>query len=250
MSPARHGSGSDGHRTPRAAVIGGGGGHARRGRVPDKAVVPRRTGGTGAAAGTPVPDVRAEAGRLIEPPLALPIRAGVAEGAGLRPPDGVERHPIQELWDEFDSLPGGAFAGRRVEPLRPSDRLAGIAFFPVGSGLRGRVERGTLPPLPPRTVMVLGNNFPSRRSCDWVVAHGGEDVGLDGTIGNVSPTWRRLLALLEDAGIPRESCFFTNCYMALVVGDSNTGTLVNGQVEVRGFGQVEVRTLRPSRSLS
>ena len=64
-------------------------------------------------------------------------------------------------------------------------------------------------------VMVLGHNFDSEEGYRESFVNQGEDLNCQ--------TWRYLLELLHCAGIQPKDCFFTNAYMGLIVGDSNTG---------------------------
>ena len=106
-----------------------------------------------------------------------------------------------------------------VEPV-PEKRLAGMAFFPGGDGVyraEGAAER---PAFPCGKVMVVGRDFDTRANFDLAVE--GEARGTSmGESRDV--TWKTLLAVLESAHIPPASCFFTNAFMGLRTGGSNTG---------------------------
>lgn len=71
--------------------------------------------------------------------------------------------------------------------------------------------------------MILGHDFHSlaafRRSYE-----AGAEVSQDaGGSYRMGPTWRNLLALLDDAKIDPAECFFTNAYMGLRESDSSMG---------------------------
>jgi hypothetical protein len=121
-----------------------------------------------------------------------------------------DNHPAVRLWSEHHpehGYPDG------VVPV--PERIPGLAFFPGGLGLWGAKPDAELPPMPIGGVMVLGHDFHSRAGYDESYRLGGERLTL--------PTWRNLLAVLDEAAIPRESCFFTNLYMGLRSGDKTTG---------------------------
>lgn len=121
-----------------------------------------------------------------------------------------DKHPAVRLWSAHHPQHGYPDG---VEPV-PTP-IAGVAFFPGGWGLWDAKPNAALPPMPIGRVMILGHDFHSRRGYDESFRRGGERLTL--------PTWRNLLAVLDDASIPRESCFFTNLYMGLRSGDQTTG---------------------------
>lgn len=118
------------------------------------------------------------------------------------------QHPIEHLFKRLAAFhyPQGV--------VGIPERIPGTAFFPGGSGLwRGRPGE-PLPPMPIEKVMVLGNYFDSEDGYRRSLQRGDELY---------TPTWKNLVTLLESVGIRREDCFFTNIYMGLSIGDSNTG---------------------------
>jgi hypothetical protein len=120
------------------------------------------------------------------------------------------KHPAIQLWSAHhpqNGYPDG------VEPV--PEPIPGLAFFPGGWGLWGAKPNVALPPMPVGGIMVLGHDFHSRSGYDESFRLGGERMTL--------PTWRNLLALLDEAGIPRDTCFFTNLYMGLRTGNQTTG---------------------------
>ena len=117
-------------------------------------------------------------------------------------------HPVERL---FEKLP-------TVEPYPPGvvpvpHKLPGIAFFPGGGGLWA--PDAELPPMPTGGVMVLGHDFYSEAGFARFAARRGESTR--------GPTWRNLLSLLGRASVDPERCFFTNFYMGLRAGSTNTG---------------------------
>ena len=119
-------------------------------------------------------------------------------------------HPVETLWAEH-APPHGYPLG--VVPV-PSP-IPGLAFFPGGYGLWGSVAGMPLPPFPLGGVMVLGHNFDSEEGYRKSLDEGSESTRC--------PTWRNLLKLLSEIGIPLERCFFTNLYMGLIAGGDSTG---------------------------
>lgn len=93
------------------------------------------------------------------------------------------------------------------------EQIEGTSFFPGGHGLW--MPDGGTAAFPYKGIMVLGHDFHSEVGHKKLLKNKQED--LDG------PTWGPLRALLEDTGIPPESCFFTNAYMGLRMGAHATG---------------------------
>lgn len=118
------------------------------------------------------------------------------------------QHPIEYLFQQLAAFvyPQGV--------VGVPDRIPGTAFFPGGSGLWRERPSDHLPPMPLERVMVLGNYFDTEDGYRRSRQEGDELY---------TPTWNNLLALLESVDIQREDCFFTNIYMGLSIGDSNTG---------------------------
>ncbi len=119
-------------------------------------------------------------------------------------------HPVDQLFlrlKTFNSYPTG------VSPIPV--RIPGTAFFPGGDGLwlpEGATER---PPMPVGKVMVLGHSFDSEAGYRRSLIKAGENLK--------GPTWRNLLKVLDEAGIPPGHCFFTNFFMGLFAGDKPIG---------------------------
>lgn len=66
--------------------------------------------------------------------------------------------------------------------------------------------------MPVGRVMILGHDFDTEAGFHKSLYDQGENLKC--------PTWRNLLWLLDQVGIPAESCFFTNLYMGLRAGDT------------------------------
>lgn len=123
-----------------------------------------------------------------------------------------EEHPIEYLFTLLDQVVAPYPAG--VVQVR--GRIGGTAFFPGGTGLWGTVPDQPLPPMPVGGVMVLGHNFDCETGFAASLRRGGENLN--------GPTWRTIRAVLRQAGIALEQCFFTNAYMGLKAGSEPTGT--------------------------
>ena len=77
--------------------------------------------------------------------------------------------------------------------------------------------------MPVGGVMVLGHDFHSEAGF-WASHKQGSEVPALPTDGYRSPpTWTTLRALLKEASIAEERCFFTNAYMGLRKGGGTTG---------------------------
>lgn len=119
-------------------------------------------------------------------------------------------HPAARLWQRHHP-PMGYPAGVIGVP----QPIPGLAFFPGGYGLWGVVGRRNLPQWPEGGVMIVGHDFHSEAGYRSSLRAGGEPLTM--------PTWRNLIGVLADAGIPLERCFFTNAYMGLREGAVTTG---------------------------
>ncbi len=118
-------------------------------------------------------------------------------------------HPVRKL---MSRLP-------QVEPypkgvIRIPATIAGTAFFPGGSGLWNPAKSRRWPAMPVGGVMILGHDFDSEESYHRSFQIGDESAG---------PTWRNLIALLDEVEIPIDRCFFTNAYMGMRAGASSMG---------------------------
>lgn len=144
-------------------------------------------------------------------------------------------HPVAYLFERLRDVapyPAG------VVPV--PDRIRGTAFFPGGAGLwQTGLE---LPPMPTHGVMILGHNFDTLAGFERAMSHAGENLRGD--------TWRNLLRLLDDVGIARAQCFFTNVYMGLIDGPSALGRFPGSRDEpfvarCIAFLEAQIRVMQP-----
>jgi uracil-DNA glycosylase len=122
----------------------------------------------------------------------------------------VEESPAKQLWREmYSAMPPFPKGVVEVPEL-----ITGTAFFPGGLGLwmEGRISPGKFPT---EQIMVVGQDFNSSATYDRVRVLGTE-VG-------TSATWRNLRGILSAAGVSLDRCFFTNLYMGLRDGGTETG---------------------------
>lgn len=120
----------------------------------------------------------------------------------------VQCVPTRQLFQQAARLPYPA----DMEPV--PELIAGLAFFPGGHGLY-HTDSG-YPPFPFGGVMIVGQDFDTRKGFDESLEADGESPS--------GATWRHLLSLLRSADIAPEQCFYTNAYMGLRVNaKSNTG---------------------------
>jgi uracil-DNA glycosylase len=117
---------------------------------------------------------------------------------------------FERLWQEMRSavspFPEGIADVR--EPIR------GTAFFPGGLGLWLHENGSGESPI--GQIMIVGQDFNSEGVY--------EQARRDGTEVDSSKTWKMLRRLLPASGISLNQCFFTNLYMGLRKGGSETGT--------------------------
>ena len=151
-------------------------------------------------------------------------------------------HPIELLRQQHAPA-----AGYPVGVLPVPEPIAGLAFFPGGHGLWGTAAGAALPDFPVGGVMVLGHDFHSESGYRESLRVGGERTTL--------PTWRNLLSLLREVGIPEGRCFFTNLYMGLRDGTETTGPFPGAEdaafVEhCKRFLVEQLRAQRPSLVLT
>ena len=119
-------------------------------------------------------------------------------------------HPSELLWQDH-APPMGYPQGVLPVP----EPIVGTSFFPGGFGLWNPPASRPLPLFPVGGVMVLGHDFHSEAGYRASLARGYESPN--------QPTWRNLVALLDEAGIAPRDCFFTNVYMGLRAGVLTTG---------------------------
>ncbi len=124
-------------------------------------------------------------------------------------------HPVVALWEAHHQVapyPKGV--------VEVPQQIQGTSFFPGGIGLWVPESR-VFPLLPVGGVMVLGHDFHNVAGYEWSKKNEQENLR--------SPTWRHLLDFLNAAGIPLETCFFTNVYMGLRSGKKTTGTFAGSR---------------------
>jgi hypothetical protein len=146
-------------------------------------------------------------------------------------------HPVEVLVEHLPTVepyPSG------VAPVSQSKRIAGSSFFPGGNGLWA--PSGGMPDLPPRPVMVLGNN--------WGIVSDHESAFAEGAERMSHPTWRNLLSILRLAELPTQDCFFTNAFMGLMDSDSNIDDFPGARDHefcrrCRDYLRLQLRTVEP-----
>jgi len=119
-------------------------------------------------------------------------------------------HTSEKLWHEH--APASGYPPGVVPIPTP---IAGTSFFPGGYGLWNPTNCTHIPPFPAGEIMVLGHDFHSEAGYHASLRRGYESPQ--------QPTWRNLVALLTQAGIPLKTCFFTNVYMGLRAGTQTIG---------------------------
>ena len=97
----------------------------------------------------------------------------------------------------------------------PSFLVAGTAFFPGGCGLylEDRDPNETVC-FPMDDIMILGHNYDCETGFRNALKNGKDIL--------TARTWQRLPPMLIEAGILTDNCFFTNAFMGLCPGDTNT----------------------------
>lgn len=133
-----------------------------------------------------------------------------------------DRHPVDDFLDWVDALPSELYpeelvpvAGRHIE---------GVAGFPAGRGVYAECgwDHAVPPPFPFGGLMLVGNHLDA------------EDVYVEKLVagaanGDPCPGaprmrfWTMLYALLDEAGINRDTIFVTNVHPALLRGRNPTG---------------------------
>lgn len=128
-----------------------------------------------------------------------------------------------------------------VNVVRVGPPIEGTAFFPGGTGLwRGREPFGELPAFCPQSpVMLIGHNFDSVAGYEQSLKRGIERLG--------SPTWRYLLAYLEEGRLQPDECFFTNALMGLQPLSARGKFAVSEEFreESRRFLEWQIRFMAP-----
>ena len=154
-----------------------------------------------------------------------------------------EAHPVEYFWSLLDHLEPHDYPDG-VEPV--PERITGTAFFSAGAGLVRR--RGEpLPPFPFDGLMLVGHNLDAVGPYLQRLATGRDHGDPDRPS---MPTWRRLYALLDLAGIERESIYCTNAYGGLKAGDDPTGKYAGSRDAsfrswCEAFLDEQIRVMRP-----
>jgi hypothetical protein len=122
---------------------------------------------------------------------------------------GADEHPVDYFWELLAQLGDGDYP---AGVLRVPGKLPGTWAFSSGAGLIWR--RGNpRPAFPVGGVMFVGDN--QNAFGKWI-----QNRGLWGDPGQPTMTyWKRVLRLLNQAGIPTSKAFFTNVYIGLIEGD-------------------------------
>jgi hypothetical protein len=124
--------------------------------------------------------------------------------------------------------------------------IRGTAFFAGGSGLYVTDPYGPLPPFPLGGIMFVGNNLDAHDS----FVERAERGEPHGSPARPMRTWQNLYRLLDEAGVERSECFFTNAFVGLVTG-ANPSAGVRTKRDspywtwCREFLTLQLRTMRP-----
>src|SRR5665213_286871 len=122
----------------------------------------------------------------------------------------IGESPAKQLWQEMKELVSPFPSGVEEVPAP----MRGTAFFPGGLGL-WLPESGTPVELPTGQIMVVGQDFNTRRAYEEAMGRGTEV--------DISRTWQVLQELLPKLGVSLGQCFFTNVYMGLRKEGPETG---------------------------
>ncbi len=146
-------------------------------------------------------------------------------------------HSARRLWQAHLAI-----AGYPDGCLQVPAPIAYTSFFPGGLGLWNPARSDVLAEFPVGGVMVLGHDFHSERGYEKSLELGMESPN--------QPTWRSLTKMLREAGVPLESCFFTNFYMGLRLGAATTGRYPGSLsprfvTECRDFLRVQLEVQQP-----
>jgi hypothetical protein len=130
---------------------------------------------------------------------------------GLRLPKDLvmDDNPAEQLWRKMRSAVSPFPKGVEDVP----EPIPGTAFFPGGYGLW--LEENVRVPFPTGQIMVVGQDFNSKKAYDAAWRRGTEV--------KTSATWRTLQKVLVGSDIFPDQCFFTNLYMGLHKGKPETG---------------------------
>jgi hypothetical protein len=112
---------------------------------------------------------------------------------------------IQLLFNEIDKL------SYPDSMKMVKGEIEGRAFFPGG---KGTFSNGNT--VSDKDIMILGQDFDCEANFEVSKTNKKEDI-------NKNPTWRNLLAILKEANISPDNCFFTNAILGVRKGSLGTG---------------------------
>ena len=95
--------------------------------------------------------------------------------------------------------------------VKVKGEIPGLAFFPGGKGTFDNKFS-----LTNKNIMVLGQDFDSEKNYETSLQNGCEDIARN-------PTWRNLIAFLNEIQVSGNNCFFTNAIMGVRKGSNSTG---------------------------
>jgi hypothetical protein len=121
----------------------------------------------------------------------------------------ADEHPVDYLWELLDQLGDDDYP---AGVLRVPEKGLGTWAFPSSAGLVWWPSTPR-PDFPVGGVMFVGDNLNAYGR--WI-----QNRGHWGDPGQPTMTyWKRVLPLLNKAGIPISKAFFTNAYVGLIEGD-------------------------------
>jgi hypothetical protein len=122
-------------------------------------------------------------------------------------------HAVELFWDHLLTLPTARYPDG-VDPVFGC--LRGTAAFAASAGLYWPDPFEPLPefPVEGEGVMLVGNNLDGTANYQ-IRLDKGEPHGDPRFPRRLMRTWRNLYLLVDDAGVRRERCFFTNAYVGL-----------------------------------
>jgi uracil-DNA glycosylase family 4 len=147
---------------------------------------------------------------------------------------GVEPDSFEILYSRLTQ------AGRSLPPMR------GRGFFPAADGLwKEGGERRLAAMFPRKPIMFLGQDLNAQKHFGAYIkdiAGGYQEEG--------GATWLNLTELIDDSGIPRSECFFTNLLPGVRIGDKNANPskALNDLVFMRrclDFLDAQIRIIEP-----
>lgn len=112
---------------------------------------------------------------------------------------------VKKLFDALDDLT----YPKTMKKVK--GEISGLAFFPGGKGTFDNIDN-----LTNKSIMIIGQDFDSEKNYTLSLKSGKEDI-------NKNPTWRNLIALLEEVNVSPDLCFFTNAIMGIRKGHKGTG---------------------------